>query len=188
MRRARERLVLLALSVGAHVLVLGWLMMQRQSASPAQEPPVMQVLLAPFPSATRQLPRRAPSPRPRSAQASAPALVQPQLVVPSTDAAAPGEARPAPSPALRRALRGLIGCRMAELSNDERQRCEQRFAARDGAAAPRLNLDARGDFARERDPYLARRARQGCKARAGGDADPAGEQGAAIGVGCAWAF
>ena len=189
MRRAQ--VIVLVMSLGAHVVVLGAFMVQRHGLSPAPETPVMEVLLAPSlhrrPVAEPPQ-RREPPPRPHAARAPQPAPIQlggPDAAAP---AAAAAPARPPAPLALRRALRGLIGCAMADLTEDERERCEARLAARDGRAAPRLNLDVRGDFGRDADPYLARRPKNGCKVRAGGDVDPAGEQGPAVGIGCAWAF
>ena len=190
MQGARKLLMVLVMSLGAHVVVLGALMSQRHALSPEPETPVMEVLLAPpfhrRPAAEPQRPE--PPPRPHAARAPQRAPIQrndPDLAAP---AAAPGPPRPPAPPALRRALRGLIGCGTADLTQDERERCEARLAARDGRRAPKLNLDVHGDFDRDPDPYLARRPKNGCKARAGGDVDPAGKQGAAIGLGCAWAF
>ncbi|MBP6877069.1 MAG: hypothetical protein KBC34_03535 [Phenylobacterium sp.] len=191
MQGARKRLIVLAMSLGAHVVVLGALVTQRHALSPAPETPAMEVLLAPpfDRRLTVEPPRRlAQPPQPHAARAPQPAPIQlggPDAAAP---AAAAAPARPPAPLALRRALRGLIGCAMADLTEDERERCEARLAARDGRAAPRLNLDVRGDFGRDADPYLARRPKNGCKVRAGGDVDPAGEQGPAVGIGCAWAF
>ncbi len=187
MQGARKLLIVLVMSLGAHVVVLGALMSQRHALSPEPETPVMEVLLAPpfhrRPAA--EPPRRAEHPpRPHAARAPQRAPIRRS----APDVAAPAAAPGPPPPALRRALRGLIGCGMADLTQDERERCEARLAARDGRRAPKLNLDVHGDFDRDPDPYLARRPKNGCKARAGGDVDSAGKQGAAIGLGCAWAF
>ncbi|WP_374452485.1 hypothetical protein [Phenylobacterium sp.] len=187
----RGQMIVLVMSLGAHIVVLGALMVQRHALSLVPATPVMEVLIAP-PFQRRPVaepPQRPePPPRPHAARASQRAPIQrndPDLAAP---AAAPGPPRPPAPLALRRALRGLIGCGMADLTEDERERCEARLAVRDGRGAPKLNLDVHGDFDRDPDPYLARRPKNGCKARAGGDVDPAGEQGAAIGLSCAWAF
>ena len=191
MARTQQRILLLALSIGAHVVVLGWLLVQRHVLSSPFEPPAMEVLLAPpiFRRAPAE-PRDRPSAPPRVHGAKAPErapLQRPDqgLAAPSTAA---GETNASAPPAVRRALRGLIGCRLADLTDEERQRCDERLAAVEDKIGRKLDLDTRGAFAREADPYLARRPKNGCKARAGGDADPAGEQGAAVGIGCAWAF
>lgn len=190
MQGARKLLIVLVMSLGAHVVVLGALMSQRHALSPEPETPAMEVLLAPpfhRPPAAEP-PRHAEQPpRPHAARAPQRAPIQrrdPDVAKPADD----GLARPPATPALRRALRDLIGCGMADLTDDERERCEARLAARDGRRAPKLNLDVHGDFDRDPDPYLARRPKNGCKARAGGDVDSAGKQGAAIGLSCAWAF
>ena len=189
MRRAQ--VIVLVMSLGAHVVVLGAFMVQRHGLSPAPETPVMEVLLAPSlhrrPVAEPPQ-RREPPPRPHAARAPQRAPIQrsdPDVAAP---AAVPGPPRPPAPLALRRALRGLVGCGMADLTEDERERCDARLSARDGRGPPKLNLDVNGDFDRDPDPYLARRPKNGCKARAGGDVDSAGKQGAAIGLGCAWAF
>ena len=187
----RGQMIVLVMSLGAHVVVLGALMSQRHALSPEPETPVMEVLLAPpfhrRPAA--EPPRRAEHPpRPHAARAPQRAPIRRSAPDVAAPAAAPGPPRPPAPLALRRALRGLIGCGMPDLTEDERERCEARLAARDGRRAPKLNLDVHGDFDRDPDPYLARRPKNGCKARAGGDVDPAGEQGAAIGLSCAWAF
>ena len=191
MGRAQQRLLLLALSIGARVVVLGWLLVQRHVLSPSPETPSMEVLLAPpiFRRPPVEPRDRPPAPpRPHAARSPERAPVQrqePGLAAPST---APGPGEAAAPPAVRRALRGLIGCRLADRTDEERQRCDERLAAVEDRIGRKLDLDPRGAFAKETAPYLARRPKNGCKARAGGDADPAGEQGAAVGIGCAWAF
>ncbi len=110
-------------------------------------------------------------------------------------------ARPTASPSrgrrggVGRTLRGLLGCEHAALlalTAQERERCRDQLAAQgvreQGAAQPRLNFDRRGDLTRNPEPYLQRKAKDGCKARAGGDVGAMGEIGAAAGVGCAWSF
>lgn len=191
MRRAQDRAMLLALSIGAHVVVLGWLMVQRHVLSPSSETPAMDVMLAPpiFRRLSVEPRNRPPPPRPHAAKSPERAALrreEPALAPPP--AAGQGEAAAATPPAVRRALRGLIGCRLADLTDEERQRCDERLAAAEDRIGRKLDLNPRGAFAREADPYLARRPKNGCKARAGGDADPAGKQGAAVGLSCAWAF
>jgi hypothetical protein len=98
-----------------------------------------------------------------------------------------------PNDAVRQALRGGLGCRHADLlglTTEERRRCEERTTAQAPGPGPKLNLDRDGAFAagRNPEPYLARKPKNGCKLRAAGDATPAGDQGPAAGIGCAWAF
>lgn len=194
MARTRDRWLLLILSVGAHVVVLSWLMTHRQPFSRAIEPPTMEVMLMP------PLLRRAPLAEPRRApakpvKAHVPRSVERAPVVRHDPAVATpdgGATAPAVEPGVRQALRGLLGCRhaaLAGLSPEERQRCQDRLGAlAEQEASQKLNLDTRGVFARDPDPYLARKPKNGCKARAGGDVAPTGKHGAALGVGCAWAF
>jgi hypothetical protein len=96
---------------------------------------------------------------------------------------------------VRRALRGRLGCERADLHGltpDERRACEARRMAETargrGEAAPKLDLDPRGAFARDDAPYLARKPKDGCKLMAGGRASPSGEDGPAAGIGCSFAF
>ncbi len=94
---------------------------------------------------------------------------------------------------MRQALRGLMGCEhaaLAGLTSEERERCRDRLGAEAGwaAGATRLNLDPRGAFASDSEPYLARKPKNGCKPRAAGDVGAMGEIGAAGGVACAWSF
>jgi hypothetical protein len=188
MARAQDRLMLLALSGGAHVVALGWLMTQRHDLAPTMDAPAMQVFLAPPMVLRRAPPPPRQAPRPHTARSSerAPVVRHDAAATPVSGNGEAGDQ--AVPPAVRRALRGLIGCRLADLSDAERQRCEDRLGALEDRRGPKLNLDVRGAFARDPDPYLARKPKDGCKVRAGGDADPAGEQGAAIGIGCAWSF
>lgn len=191
MARTQGRWLLLILSVGAHVVVLGWLMTHRQPFSRAIEPPTMKVMLMP------PLLRRAPLAEPkreraRPVRAHVPRSVVRAPVVRHDRAVATPNGETAPAAGVRQALRGLLGCRhatLAGLSQEERERCQERLGAMvDQERGPKLDLDTRGAFARDPDPYLARKPKNGCKARAGGDVAPTGEHGAALGVGCAWAF
>jgi len=102
---------------------------------------------------------------------------------------------PAPdagSDGVRQALRGLVGCEHADLSRltpGERRRCQARQMAETGRAAPgKFNFDLSGRLAKDPEPYLQRRTKHGCKARAGGDVVPSGNQGTAGGIACAWSF
>jgi hypothetical protein len=192
--RARVRPLPVAASAGLHLIVLTLLVWRLGTAPALPEAPVMNVELAPrrarpspAPPAERRLERPArgqdavsPSPR---------VLAAPPATAPEASPVAEGDA-------VQRTLRGLLGCppgALARMTPEARRRCEDRLAAagpRDlGRAAGRLNLDLRGDFARNPEPYLNRWPKNGCKPRAGGDvAGPLGQQGAAAGLTCAWDF
>ena len=75
MGRAQQRLLLLALSIGAHLVVLGWLLVQRHVLSPLPETPSMEVLLAPpifrRPRRRARMPPALPSARRSSARSQA---------------------------------------------------------------------------------------------------------------------
>lgn len=194
MARTQDRWLLLILSVGAHIVVLGWLMTHRQPFSRAIEPPPMEVML--MPPALRRAPLAEPRPAPAKPIRPhvARSVVRAPVVRHDPAVATPdgGPTAEAVQPGVRQALRGLLGCRhaaLAGLSPEERQRCQDRLGALAGQErGPKLDFDTRGAFARDPDPYLARKPKNGCKARAGGDVAPTGEHGAALGVGCAWAF
>lgn len=51
-----------------------------------------------------------------------------------------------------------------------------------------LNLDPKGDFAKEAVPYLARPPHNECKIMGGVDSGPAGQAGPVGGIGCAYSF
>lgn len=166
------------------------------------EAPVMNVELARLqPSKAR---RRMPSER-RIAAAAAPQARsdhdRPQLRIEPASPTVPGVViGPASAPPIneeregvRKVLRGMLGCdhaALAGLSPEERRRCEERLARAPGVTIPHLNLDKGGAFAAGQDlePYLARRPKNGCKARAGGDTAPSGDKGAAAAIGCALSF
>ncbi len=57
-----------------------------------------------------------------------------------------------------------------------------------GAEQLRLNLDPRGLYVANPTPYLNRKPKNGCKVMAGGDPGPAGQAGAAVGIGCGKSF
>jgi hypothetical protein len=188
------RTLAIAASVALHALVLLLLVWRLGTAPHTAEAPVMSVeLTPPWPDAVRH-----PAPdvrRERAAvvpkAAAPPAEVRPMIPVPDTREAN-GVVAPSPSDGVRQALRGL-GCEHAALlglTPEERRRCQDRLAeaARRQGGPARLNLDARGAFGREAEPYLQRRPKNGCKLRAGGDVAPMGEVGAATGVACAWSF
>lgn len=75
----------------------------------------------------------------------------------------------------RQALRGLGGCDRVTMTREERERCEAERWARVGQASPRLNLDPSGRYAKNPEPFLLRRPKDGCRARMGGDVDAMGD-------------
>ena len=96
---------------------------------------------------------------------------------------------------LRQALRARQACLSnAPLTHEEKARCRVFWeeAAERGLArgVPRaLNLDPRGDFREEAEPYLQRMPTNGCKPRAGGTPQTQfGNQGVAAGITCAFQF
>ncbi|MDB5416974.1 MAG: hypothetical protein JWP50_393 [Phenylobacterium sp.] len=192
---SRGRTLAIAASIALHALVLLLLVWRLGTAPRLAEAPVMSVeLTPPWPEAVRrpaEAPRRRtrPAVRPKVSTAAPddrPAITRPDLRAPS------GPVAPSPGDGVRQALRGL-GCEHAALlglTPEERRRCEDRLAeaARRQGGPARLNLDVRGAFGRDAEPYLQRRPKNGCKLRAGGDVAPMGEVGAATGVACAWSF
>ena len=193
---APGRNLAIAVSVVAHVLVFLALFWKFGAAPTYAELPAMNVQLAPWPK-TRPQPKpvrtqRAPAKASPERSALPPVLARPAI--------SPQEPSPVPqSPpsdgeaaGVRKALRGLGGCSHADLlvlSPSERQACLDRLAKAPGGGARALNLDRRGYAAgKAQEPYLQRKPKDGCKARAAGDTAPMGNQGAAGGVGCAWSF
>ena len=189
----RGRALAIAASAAAHALFLLWILWRLGASPHLAETPIMSVEL------TRPWHDKAQEPPPR--RNSQPAALPPSILtsppdnrpgapVPDTrEVARPGEG----SGAVRQALRGLLGCEhaaLAGLTSEERERCRERLGAEAGRAGggARLNLDPRGAFATDAEPYLARKPRNGCKSRAGGDVGAMGEIGAAGGVTCAWSF
>lgn len=101
--------------------------------------------------------------------------------------AAPGEAEIAARG--RQALRGLRGCDLARLTREERERCETERWARVPQVTARLNLDPTGRYAKNPEPFLSRRPKDGCRARLTGDVDPMGnDMNARAGVTCVIPF
>jgi hypothetical protein len=87
---------------------------------------------------------------------------------------APGGDAPGDGATPRRpVLRGLRGCDLA--TREERERCEAERWARAAPIAPRLNLDPSGRYAKNPEPFLLRRPKDGCRARMGGDVDVRGD-------------
>jgi hypothetical protein len=176
-----------------HVLALALLAWRLGSDPRAAPSPEMNVVLAP--SWVRLEPDRRKAPVRKANMAAAPLRTrppQPETIV------APAPPAPAAAPldsgngGLRPVLRGLLGCEhaaLAQLTPEERERCSARLAARaEPSVRTRLDLDVRGDFTGNPDPYLARKPHNGCKIGAGGDTGVLGKQGAAAGVACARPF
>lgn len=190
----------IAASAGFHTLALLFLIWRLGDGPGVADAPVTNVQLATLPHAARRplpepLRRREPVPTAAapSTQPPFPNLIAPQRVQPDGPAG-PGEAA-AGGNDVRSALRGLVGCRnadLARLSPDERRRCEARALADAGrgktGSAARFNFDLNGRYAENPEAYLNRRPKNGCKARVGGDVAPMGEQGGAGGVTCALSF
>jgi hypothetical protein len=187
----------LALAMAAHAVFFMLFVWRLGSTPEPAAMPVMNVELSP-PWHDRT---RSPRPRPprtaghaREPAASGPAPRTDDRPAAAEERVTKGAADHEPD-AVRQALRRGLGCRHAGLlglTPEERRRCEDRAAAAGPAerAPPRLDLDRDGAFAagRNPEPYLARKPKNGCKLRAAGDTTPAGDQGPAAGVGCAWAF
>jgi hypothetical protein len=186
-----------ALAMGAaaafHALVLVLLTWRLGLQPEAPAPPIVNIDLTPpwrphvvSPRLDREGRRRAPATARPVGRADEPRGAPP--------VAATGLARSADgaaAEAVRPVLRGLLGCEQARLlglTAEERQHCLDRLAEARAAAPTTLNLDARGAFGREPEPYLARKPTRGCKPRAAGDAGPMGNEGAAAGLACAWSF
>ena len=187
--RSAGRGAAIGASVLAHASFLAAIAWRLGATASYPETPVINVELTPL--------RRE---RPQPATAPKPEISRPSLHIPPPSAVSPPPASPvAPAPLadgrtaeLQRTLRGALGCRNAALlglTPEERRACEARMAAiRRDARPVRLDLDPRGRFAGDAEPYLARKPKDGCKLRAAGDADPMGKQGPATGVACAWSF
>jgi hypothetical protein len=187
---SNDRAVAIAASAAAHLAFFA-LIVWRLGATPHQaEPPVLNVQLVPHlrPPADAPKRRRAEMAAPRPARlppSSEPLPIAPLVTAGPADRSAE----------VRQALRGLVGCShaaLARLSAEEQARCREREVAAltvDGnAPPPRLNLDRRGEYAGDPEPYLSRRPKKGCKPRAAGDVSVFGQEGVAAGVSCAIPF
>ena len=186
----RIRGVAVATAVVVHALLLVILVQGFRTWPYLAERPAMTVQLA----TPQTRPRSPKSPRRREREASqAPATPHPERSAPDNHATVE-----APPPAdgfsggSRQALRDLLGCEHAAflgLSSEERRRCQDKAMAnaRD-AEQLRLDLDPHGLYVVNPTPYLNRKPRNGCKVMAGGDAGPAGQAGAAVGIGCGKTF
>jgi hypothetical protein len=101
--------------------------------------------------------------------------------------AAPGDEELAAG--VRQALRRLRGCDRAQLTRDERERCEARRWVGPAPVAARLDLDPSRRYAENPEPFLSRRPTNGCRARATGDVDAMGDDGnARAGITCVKPF
>ncbi len=170
-------LAALALSLGAHVVVLLALLWRiAPLPTPAPTPTIEVVLTRPDAPASvrgsqaRRLRAARPSAPPQtpSAIASAPPVAPAPPVATTPKVAAPTE------PPLRGALQAALGCResnLPRLSPSQRKACQERLAqglaARAGGAfgmdpARRAAFD---EAAREREPFLARTPKDNCVPR-----------------------
>jgi len=192
---ARDRSLAIALSVAAHVLAFLALFWKFGASLAYPETPVMNVELAPW-SRTSPAPPPPPKDKPVKNKIRSnlpPVLTQPMSEAHRADAVpqVPGPQAPGDEGArLRNALRRGAGCEHADLlglSTVERQACLDRLAKAQAGAA-RLNFDLRGGYAKNPQPFVERRPKNGCKARAGGDKAPMGQEGVAGGLTCAWSF
>lgn len=190
---SNDRAMAIAASAAAHLAFFA-LIVWRLGATPTQaEPPVIQLQLIPQPRAPTEESRR----RTAHTAAPRPARLPPTIEAPPVAPLLTPE--PAERPAeVRQALRALVGCSHAaltRLSAEEQARCRDREVAaltvEGNAPLLRLNLDRRGAYAENPEPYLSRRPKKGCKPRAAGDVAAApmgGQEGVAAGVTCGWAF
>jgi hypothetical protein len=191
----RDRTLAFAAAALLHAIVVFLLIWRLGGTPPPADAPVMNVQLTR--SFHKVAPRRTAPPANRPADRSQAPVTAHVTHAPEDRDVAAVPAPPASEPGgdMRRALRGLLGCQpagLARLSAEARELCQERMAAGGAAdsalSSARLNLDLHGRYARDPEPYLNRRPRNGCKARAAGDVSVMGQQGAAAGVDCAWSF
>lgn len=183
----------LALAAAGHTALFLLLALALGRQPMSAEPPVIRVVL--IPAHIRPPPRterpRPPGPATRRAATTAAREPDELVVLPQTRAeGSPGVGLPEDE-RIRKALRGRLGCNRAtllDLTAEERARCERQLAAGDARDPQRLDLDPRGDYARDSEPVLSRRPKNGCRVRAAGDRGAMGEHGAAAGVTCALSF
>jgi hypothetical protein len=178
-------------AMALHGLALALLVWKLGSAPQVAAVPVMNVELARRPATPR--PRRSRSERRGTAPAGlSQAAPRRESASAAEDGSPPdGTGGAAAAPAVRPVLRGLLGCRnadLAQLTTDEREHCLEQLAKMGGPLGRTIDLDPHGRFATDPTPYLARKPKQGCKISAAGDVDPGGKQGPAAGVTCSWAF
>jgi hypothetical protein len=196
----RVRTLAIGASASVHIVLLILLLWRLGTAPSFAVTPVMNVELMPL----RRIREAAAEPRRErtdltSATTSTAAPPMPPAVRPGdrpVTAPDSGAASVAPeATGMQQALRGLLGCQHAALvglTAREREHCQDRLAAEAagqlGSAAPKLNLDQRGAFGRDPEPYLNRKPKNGCKLKAGGDVSVMGQQGEAAALSCAWSF
>lgn len=194
-RRADRRSAIFVASALLHLGLLA-LLAEYLSRSPtlAESPGIQVVLLRPEPPPVARAPQDAPPPR-LAGTRRAPDTPPFSASAPPLEPGARSTGGPADDPTSgngQRTLRGLASCGLADLarmSPEEREECQTRRWARTGAASPRLDLDPRGRYAENPEPYLTRRPKDGCRVRAAGDVDPMGDSGnARAGIGCALSF
>lgn len=182
-----------AVSLAAHLVLLGLAVWLLGREAPPREAPVLSVQLVTLTPRrapeTKAAPTRRPAapvrPTPRR-PAQAPAEIAPLPLAPATAAD--------PAKAVARALRGRLGCPPgdpARLTAEERERCRNTLAeagaARDGSS-PKLDLSRQGRITEDPEFDLSWRPKKGCKVRAAGSRDPMGKEGPAAGISCAWGF
>lgn len=78
------------------------------------------------------------------------------------------EARPIP------AMKGLKGCSRLGMTRQERLDCEERRWA-NAESQPKLDLDPKGRYAADGEPFLSKRPTKGCRGRATGDVGAFGD-------------
>jgi len=195
---ARDRSLAIALSVAAHVLAFLALFWKFGASLAYPETPVINVELAPWSRASPAPPPPVKPPKAKPVRNPIrpnlpPVLAQPLSEARPADAVAQAPVPQAPgdeASRLRNALRRGAGCEHADLlglTAAERQACLDQLAKAQAGAA-RLNFDLRGGYAKNPQPFLERRPKNGCKPRAGGDKAPMGQEGVAGGLTCAWSF
>lgn len=177
------RTAALVVSGVLHAVLLVLLVRYAARGTPThREPPTIQAVLVPpdRPSPTHRDRLRPPSSDDRDALARAAPVLPVQAAAPRPGEVAPftpGDASPSPTEAdvAARVLRGLRGCDRAELTRQEREDCEAQRWAKAAPVTARLNLDLSGRYARNPEPFLLRRPKNGCRARMGGDPDVRGD-------------
>lgn len=168
-----------------HAVLLVLLVRYAARGTPTyREPPTIQAMLVP-PDRPGPAPRdriRPPSSDARDAPARSAPLLPVQAAAPRPGEVAPftpGDALPGIPPSeadvAAKALRGLRACDRAELTRQEREDCEAQRWAKAAPVTARLNLDLSGRYAKNPEPFLLRRPKNGCRARMGGDVDAMGD-------------
>lgn len=181
-----------------HAILLALLARQAARPSVYDEAHAVQVLLVPTlrPGQADRRPANPPPPHDRSASAPTVLALPANPAWPSSrsspDGAASNDAAPGADDLAvraRQALRGRRGCDQARLTREARERCEAERWAHVAPLAARLNLDPSGRYATDPTPYLARRPKEGCRARMTGDVGGLGDdQNVRAGVTCVIPF